>query len=71
MKEVTPLTALPCPAETAPESLAKQLPVGNAVSSVHVHYDYFAVGTGQVNVTSVPFCSISLNSICFSVFFVS
>ncbi|CAG04716.1 unnamed protein product [Tetraodon nigroviridis] len=50
VREVAQVTALPSPAETALESLAKKLPVGNAVSSIHVNYDYFAVGTGQVSV---------------------
>lgn len=50
VKEASQVTALPSPAETAPECPAKKLPVGNAVSSIHVNYDYFAVGTGQVNV---------------------
>lgn len=50
VKEVSPVAALPPAAEAAPESPSKKLPVGSAVSSIHVNYDYFAVGTGQVNV---------------------
>lgn len=52
VKEVRQVSALPSPAEAAAEAPAKKLPVGNSVSSVHVNYDYFAVGTGQVNVMS-------------------
>uniref|UniRef100_A0A3Q1C1P2 SEC23 interacting protein n=1 Tax=Amphiprion ocellaris TaxID=80972 RepID=A0A3Q1C1P2_AMPOC len=43
--------AAPTPAAEALANAAiKQLPVGNAVSSVHVDYNYFEVGTGQVSV---------------------
>lgn len=49
-KEVSQISALPSPADAAPEAPAKKLPVGRSISSVHVNYDYFAVGTGQVNV---------------------
>uniref|UniRef100_A0AAQ5Z949 DDHD domain-containing protein n=1 Tax=Amphiprion ocellaris TaxID=80972 RepID=A0AAQ5Z949_AMPOC len=45
------LAAAPTPAAEALANAAiKQLPVGNAVSSVHVDYNYFEVGTGQVSV---------------------
>lgn len=37
-------------AEPPPETTFKKLPVGKTVSSIHVDYDYFAVGTGQVSV---------------------
>ncbi|KAF6725648.1 SEC23-interacting protein [Oryzias melastigma] len=36
--------------EAAADSTVKRLPAGNATSSVHVNYDYFEVGTGQVSV---------------------
>uniref|UniRef100_A0AAQ5XHN2 DDHD domain-containing protein n=1 Tax=Amphiprion ocellaris TaxID=80972 RepID=A0AAQ5XHN2_AMPOC len=45
-KLVTPTPA----AEALANAAIKQLPVGNAVSSVHVDYNYFEVGTGQVSV---------------------
>uniref|UniRef100_A0A673B5K0 SEC23 interacting protein n=1 Tax=Sphaeramia orbicularis TaxID=375764 RepID=A0A673B5K0_9TELE len=34
----------------APDLSAKNLPVANTISSIHVDYNYFAVGTGQVSV---------------------
>lgn len=37
-------------AEVLPDPIAKKLPVGNTVSSIHVNYNYFEVGTGQVGV---------------------
>lgn len=49
-REASRAAAPPPAAEAAPESPAKMLPAGNAVSSIHVNYDYFAVGTGQVRV---------------------
>lgn len=50
VKEASQAAAPPPVAQAAPESPANKLPVGNAVSSIHVNYDYFAVGTGQVRV---------------------
>ncbi|XP_056903627.1 SEC23-interacting protein isoform X2 [Takifugu flavidus] len=50
VKEASQAAAPPPLAQAAPESPANKLPVGNAVSSIHVNYDYFAVGTGQVSV---------------------
>ncbi|XP_076599003.1 SEC23-interacting protein [Chaetodon auriga] len=50
VKEVTQVEAPPPEAEAAPDPSAKKLPVGNTVSSVHVDYNYFEVGTGQVSV---------------------
>ena len=44
--------APPAAAEALPEPAVNKLPVGNTVSSIHVNYNYFEVGTGQVNVTS-------------------
>uniref|UniRef100_A0A3Q3LZT5 SEC23 interacting protein n=1 Tax=Mastacembelus armatus TaxID=205130 RepID=A0A3Q3LZT5_9TELE len=40
----------PPAAETLPDASVKKLPVGNTVSSIHVNYNYFEVGTGQVSV---------------------
>lgn len=52
--EVKEVSQAAAPTPTAAEALAnaavKQLPVGNAVSSIHVDYNYFEVGTGQVSV---------------------
>ncbi|XP_069001261.1 SEC23-interacting protein [Embiotoca jacksoni] len=42
--------AVPPPAPEALPDLVKKRPVGNAVSSVHVNYNCFEVGTGQVSV---------------------
>ncbi|KAM4590856.1 SEC23-interacting protein [Odontesthes bonariensis] len=43
--------AVPTPAaEAEADPTVKKLPAGNTVSSVHVNYDYFEVGTGQVSV---------------------
>lgn len=47
VKEVNAVVAAaPPPAEALSEP--KKPPVGNAVSSIHVDYNYFEVGTGQV-----------------------
>lgn len=51
VKEVSQVAAPPPAAEALPDPSANKLPVGNAVSSIHVDYNYFEVGTGQVNVT--------------------
>lgn len=53
VKEACQVAAPPPAAEAAPQSPVNKLPVGNAVSSIHVNYDYFAVGTGQVRVMGV------------------
>lgn len=41
--------APPPAAEVHVDPTMKKLPVGSTVSSVHVDYNYFEVGTGQVN----------------------
>lgn len=46
VQEVTPPAAPPA-AEPATTTVAKKLP-GRSSSSVHVDYNYFEVGTGQV-----------------------
>lgn len=51
VKEVSQVAAPPPPAEVLSEPSVKKPPVGNAISSIHVDYNYFEVGTGQVNVT--------------------
>ncbi|XP_030627270.1 SEC23-interacting protein [Chanos chanos] len=38
------------PTEPIPESSSSKPPVGRTVSSIHVDYNYFAIGTGQVSV---------------------
>ncbi|KAM9344572.1 SEC23-interacting protein [Symphorus nematophorus] len=50
VKEVSPVVAPPPAAEAPPEPSVTKPPVGNAVSSIHVNYNYFEVGTGQVSV---------------------
>ncbi len=47
--EASQVAAPPPAAEAVPDPSVKKLPVGNTVSSVHVNYNYFEVGTGQVN----------------------
>lgn len=48
VKEVSQVVA-PLPgAEVVPDHHVKKLPVANNVSSIHVNYNYFEVGTGQV-----------------------
>lgn len=47
--EVSQVAAPPPAAEAPPDLSVKKLPVGNSVS-VHVDYNYFEVGTGQVSV---------------------
>ncbi|XP_068183076.1 SEC23-interacting protein isoform X2 [Antennarius striatus] len=49
VKEVSQDTTPPPVSEPPPDPL-KNLPAGNAVSSIHVDYNYFKVGTGQVSV---------------------
>ncbi|XP_029305414.1 SEC23-interacting protein isoform X2 [Cottoperca gobio] len=49
VKEVSQAAAPPPAAEALPHPSEKKLPAGNPVS-VHVDYDYFEVGTGQVSV---------------------
>ncbi|XP_059215534.1 SEC23-interacting protein [Centropristis striata] len=49
VKEVSPVAAPAPAAEAPPDPSVKKLPVGNTVS-VHVDYNYFEVGTGQVSV---------------------
>ncbi|XP_063347281.1 SEC23-interacting protein isoform X2 [Pelmatolapia mariae] len=55
VKEVTQTAAPPPAAATSAAAVpsdptVKKLPVGSTVSSVHVDYNYFEVGTGQVSV---------------------
>lgn len=50
VKEVSQAAAPPQAAEALPDPTVKKLPVGNTVSSIHVNYNYFEVGTGQVSV---------------------
>uniref|UniRef100_A0A669CEW1 SEC23 interacting protein n=1 Tax=Oreochromis niloticus TaxID=8128 RepID=A0A669CEW1_ORENI len=55
VKEVTQTAAPPPAAATSAAEVpshptVKKLPVGSTVSSVHVDYNYFEVGTGQVSV---------------------
>lgn len=50
VKEVGQVAAPPPAAEALPDPSAKNPEVGNTVSSVHVNYNYFKVGTGQVSV---------------------
>ncbi|AWP14327.1 putative SEC23-interacting protein [Scophthalmus maximus] len=50
VKEVNQVLAAPPAAEALPDPAVKTLPVGNTVSSIHVNYNYFEVGTGQVSV---------------------
>ncbi|GAA6232568.1 SEC23-interacting protein [Lates japonicus] len=49
-KEVSQVAAPPSVAEALPDPAVKKLPTGNTVSSIHVNYNYFEVGTGQVSV---------------------
>ncbi|XP_068597034.1 SEC23-interacting protein [Brachionichthys hirsutus] len=50
VKEVSQSAPPPPPAAQVPPGPLKSLPAGNAVSSIHVNYNYFEVGTGQVSV---------------------
>lgn len=50
VKEVSQAVTPPQAAEALPDPTVKKLPVGNTVSSIHVNYNYFEVGTGQVSV---------------------
>ncbi|XP_070696776.1 SEC23-interacting protein [Pempheris klunzingeri] len=50
-KEVSQTVApFPPPAAAPPDPSVRKLPAGNTVSSIHVDYNYFEVGTGQVSV---------------------
>ncbi|XP_034465075.1 SEC23-interacting protein [Hippoglossus hippoglossus] len=50
VKELIQVVAPPPAAEALPDAAVQKLPVGNTVSSIHVNYNYFEVGTGQVSV---------------------
>ncbi|XP_019947867.2 SEC23-interacting protein isoform X1 [Paralichthys olivaceus] len=50
VKEVSQVVTPPQAAEALPDPAVQKLPVGNTVSSIHVNYNYFEVGTGQVSV---------------------
>lgn len=50
VKEVSQVEAPPPEAGAPPDPSVKKLPAGNTVSSIHVNYNYFEVGTGQVSV---------------------
>lgn len=51
VKEVSQVAASPPAPEALPDPSVTKLPTGNTVSSIHVNYSHFEVGTGQVNVT--------------------
>lgn len=48
VKEVSQAATPPPAVEAHPDGSVQQLQVGNSISSVHVNYNYFEVGTGQV-----------------------
>ncbi|XP_071378662.1 SEC23-interacting protein isoform X1 [Centroberyx affinis] len=50
VKEVSQQVVPTPAAEPLPDPTIKKLPVGKTISSVHVDYNYFEVGTGQVSV---------------------
>ncbi|KAF7666885.1 hypothetical protein LDENG_00089870 [Lucifuga dentata] len=50
VKEVSQEAAPPQAAEALPDPAVEKFPVGKTVSSIHVNYNYFEVGTGQVSV---------------------
>ena len=52
VKEVVPTQAAP---EPLPDHTATKLPVGRNPHPVHVDYNYFEVGTGQVKFNSTAF----------------
>lgn len=41
-------TSAPVQTETSAEPASNKLPVGRTMSSIHVDYNYFEIGTGQV-----------------------
>lgn len=43
-------TSAPVQTETSAEPTSSKLPVGRTMSSIHVDYNYFEIGTGQVSV---------------------
>lgn len=43
-------TSAPVQTETSAEPTSNKLPVGRTMSSIHVDYNYFEIGTGQVSV---------------------
>lgn len=48
VKEVSQAAAPPPAAEAPPDQSTKKLQAGSSISSIHVNYNYFEVGTGQV-----------------------
>lgn len=58
VKEVRPAEAPPAAAE---HPTMMKLPAGSMFSSVHVNYDYFEVGTGQVNKSDLTTRNMNLN----------
>uniref|UniRef100_A0A3Q1IB66 Uncharacterized protein n=1 Tax=Anabas testudineus TaxID=64144 RepID=A0A3Q1IB66_ANATE len=50
VKDVIQVAAPPPAPEGLPELSMKKLPAGNSISSIHVDYNCFEVGTGQVSV---------------------
>lgn len=53
VKEVSQVAAPPPAAEAPPDQSMKKLQAGNSISSIHVNYNYFEVGTGQVEYGAV------------------
>uniref|UniRef100_A0A672NW73 DDHD domain-containing protein n=1 Tax=Sinocyclocheilus grahami TaxID=75366 RepID=A0A672NW73_SINGR len=49
-KEEPKETQLPVQTEPTPDSAISKLPAGRTMSSIHVDYNYFEIGTGQVSV---------------------
>lgn len=47
-KEEPKETQPPVQMEPTPDSAVSKLPVGKTMSSIHVDYNYFEIGTGQV-----------------------
>lgn len=66
-KEEPKETTAPLQTEPTPDPANSKLPVGRRMSSIHVNYNYFEIGTGQVSVTSHPILHSVLRLITCSV----
>jgi len=53
-KEEPKETKPPVQTEPTPDPSISKLPVGRNMSSIHVDYNYFEIGTGQVKLEFTP-----------------
>lgn len=56
-KEEPKETQPPVQTEPKPDTVVSKLPVGRTMSSIHVDYNYFEIGTGQVRLPDLVYGS--------------